>query len=252
VATLRFSNSTDVKVFNAAPSAIQQLSNGAGTMIALLHKTFANSGQDIVGLVTGTTSITDWFHAMQHGTAGTGADDDGLVAPGTSTSVFSSTDTTSWFWFAVDFQATASTTERFHSFNHTTPGSWTHTDTSGNRGTNRVATSGAHWRIGKFDDNVDGCMDCAVVACWVGKRFANTDYSDWTKTSDLWNHSQGNPDMLIECNTTTPTDLGANASTYSSGSSSGTSLAGSDPPNWTFDGRGSAVPVGNKLKRWAY
>ena len=237
MATLNFSNASDLKVFTPISSALSNLPNGAGTIIALVRKTFTSSGQDVAGLQN--SAATAWYHGLQHGNDQSLADDDGITSTFTGAS-FTINNTTDWMWIACDWPAGATgTTERYHYFNHTAGGSWSHQNSSSNNGGNRAGPGTSGWlRIGNFGDQANGCMDCALIAIWAGVRFADANYSDWTKTSQLYNHSAGTPTTLIEMISTSPTDIGANPSTYSSSNSSGTALTGSNPPNFTFDGTG--------------
>src|SRR5262245_413662 len=127
MATLRFA-SGNRKVFTPVSSALANLPNGAGTMIALFKQSSAN-GNDIFGLLN--SGGTSWYHALGVTTTGDGSnlwDDYGAATIVESPS--SHTDTTNWFMVAVDWAATAGA-ERFHKRNQTgsgagSPGSWAH------------------------------------------------------------------------------------------------------------------------------
>ena len=90
--------------------------------------------------------------------------------------------------------------------------------------------------------------DIAVVAVWKGIGLTDSDFLDlWVnlKTSDWWNHPAGEPTLLIECTSTTLTDIGANPSTFNSlGGTTPPTLTGLDPTGWTFDGQGTPPPGG--------
>lgn len=237
MATLHFGTGTDLKVFTPVSSALNGLPNGSGTMIVLIKKITAGTAQDFSGL-TDNGGPGAWYHCLWQDTSDKLNDDDGLAI--IAATAAATDDNTNWWWYAVDWQATGSTTERFHWRNHTSGGSWTNSDSTGNRGANRSTTGTIWFRIGAFGDGGGGNMDIALVAVWAGTRFTDSDYGTWTKTSDLYNHALGKPTMLIECNASTLTDIGLNPSTYSSANSTGTTLTGGDPPTWTFDGVGSA------------
>jgi hypothetical protein len=235
MATLRFAT-TDVKVFTPISSALGALSNGPGTIIALVHMSTTGSA-DMLGVLD--SSGATFYHDIQWTSTNKLTDDENHVGP-TSTSSFTQ-DATNWWWIAVDWASTA-VVERFHIRNHTSGGAWTH-DPSAAAGPAAFAGPGTGgWvRVGATPDHSAGARDIAVAAIWAGTRFTDSDYGTWTKTSDLYNHALGRPSFLCELNATTLVDLIA-GSTYSSGNSSGTGLTGADPPSWTFDGVGS-VPV---------
>jgi hypothetical protein len=234
MATLNFQG-TDRKVFTPISSALGALSNGPGTIIALIRTT-TTGGADYLGVLNSTGS--NFYHDVQWTGANKLTDDENHVGP-VSTTTFAK-DTTNWWWVAVDWASTA-VVDRFHIRNHTSGGSWSH-DPSTVAGPAAFAGPGTPgWlRIGSSGDNTVGARDIAVGAIWAGARFADSDYGTWTKTSDLYNHARGAPSFLCELNAATPVDLIA-GSTYSSGNSSGTGLTGADPPTWTFDGLGAPV-----------
>jgi hypothetical protein len=241
VATLNFSStSSDKKVFTPISAALSNLPNGAGTMIVLHHKVATGAGADYCGLLNSAASA--WYHTLSQQFGPTVLiDDDGLTGPVSSTTP--TIDSTNWWWYTVDWPAGAAALERFHYRNHTSGGSWTHSNSTGNNGGNRAGPGTGGWfRIGDTDDEATVVgRDIALVAVWAGTRFADGDYGTWTKTSDLYNHALGKPTLLVEGTSTTPVDIGLNPSTYSGANSSGTTLTGGDPPTFTFDGQGSAV-----------
>jgi hypothetical protein len=235
VATLTF-GATDRKIFNPISSALANLPNGAGTMIVLVKKTVLGA-TDYCGLLLGASS--DWYHTLAHQAGDNLWDDDGLA--GVAASAAATDDTTNWWFYAVDWPASAGT-ERWHWRNQTTLGSWTHSSSAGNDGGLRAGpTTAAGWfHIGYSGDGSTATKLQAVCAVWAGTRFADADYGSWSKTSDLYNHALGHPTLLVELNTATPSDI-SGTSTYSSANSTGTSLTGGDPDNWTFDGVGDSV-----------
>jgi hypothetical protein len=238
VATLSFAG-TDRKIFTPISSALANLPNGAGTMVVLIKRTAIGS-TDWAGLTD--SGLGNWYHTLgAGGTSGQLFDDDGLVGPRTA-GAFAPDNTTNWYWFAVDWPGTGAATERFHFRDQTGLGSWGHANTTGNNGGLRAGPGTGGWfRIGYAGDSANTKLE-AVVAVWAGTRFADGDYGDWRKTSDLYNHALGHPTLLVECNAATLVDL-IGGSTYSSANSSGTSLTGADPDNFTFDGIGSTAPV---------
>lgn len=244
MATLRFSSSTNRKVFTAISSALGALSNGAGTILVLTRK---NGGTvaDFAGLTDSTRS--SFYHCFGHNSAAAQVrlwDDDQAVV---LNSVNENVDTTNWYMYAVDWPTGTSQTERFHIRNQTgsgagSPGSWSHSNALGaNTGQRSGPGTGGWWAIGDFNDLGAGQHDHAVVAVW-NTRFADGDYGDFRKTSDLYKHSAGPPIFLCELTATTLVDL-MGGSTYSSANSSGTTLTGADPDNWTMDGLGSSGVV---------
>jgi hypothetical protein len=240
MATLHF-GTTDFKVFTPISSALNGLPNGAGTLIALFKKTVA-ADTDYCGLTNSASSA--WYHALTQRGDDALFDDDGLS--GAQATSASTDDATNWWIYACDWPGGGAAIERFHWRNQTSLGSWTHSPALANNGGMRAGPgTGGWWRCGSVGDFVAGQKDMAVVAAWAGVRFADGDYGSWSKTSDLYNHSAGQPTFLCELTSSTPTDIGANPSTYSSANSVGTSLSGADPDNWTFDGQGA--PAGQQV-----
>lgn len=244
MATLRFT-STDHRVFTPVSAALGALSAGPGTMVVLVKQTVNASG-DFAGLTSSADDV--FYHGLIHAGGGFLLDDDDVGSAGsTSTSMF---DATNWWLYAVDWSASLAV-ENFHWRNQTTLSAWNHELSSGTGPAARAGPgTGGFLRIGYIGDGASSTKDQAFVAIWAGTRFSNGDYGLWTKTSDLYNHALGHPTFLCELNATTPADL-TGASTYSSANSSGATLVGSDPDNWSFDGVGAVVPP-NRLKRWRY
>lgn len=246
MATLNF-GTTDRKVFTPVSSALANLPNGPGTMLVLV-KTPNTANQDLVGLTN--SGLTSWYHAFVLGDFSgpppglTGFGDDtinGVAGPAYPVS------TTNWYLMAVDW-GTGDATERFHYRNQTGLSAWTHGNSINTNGGLRAGPGTGGWlRLGYFGDYNFGTKDLAVCAIWAGTRFADGDYGSWTKTSDLYSHALGPPTFLCELSATTLVDL-IGGSTYSSGNSSGTTLTGADPVNWTMDGIGAGVaPTVKKL-----
>lgn len=236
------------KVFTPISSALGALSNGAGTIIVLIRRT-VDGGTDFAGLTN--SAVSSWYHMLGIDNGDFVWDDDeGQVTP-TATN---GQDLTNWWMYAVDWPTGTAQTERFHWRDQTgggagSPGSWTHSAAfQANTGQRAGPGTGGWFSIGYNGDWSVGEKDMAVVAVY-NYRFADGDYGDFRKTSDLYNASGGAPIFLCECTATTLVDL-IGASTYSSANSSGGALTGPDPDNWTLDGVGNgASPVGRNRSR---
>lgn len=232
MATVHFGG-TDRKVFTPISSALGALPNGPGTMVVLLKKTVLGN-QDYVGLTD--SGLTTWYHGLTQDTSDFLYDDDSALVVATAAAT---DDTTNWWLYAVDWPSGTAQVERFHWRNQTSAGAWTHSNSTGNNTGQRAGPGTGGWlRLGYFGDEATGAKDYAVCAIWAGTRFTDSDYGSWTKTSDLYNHPLGPPTFLCELTAATLVDL-IGGSTYSSANSSGTTLTGADPANWTMDGVGS-------------
>lgn len=245
MATLRSTSSTDRKVFTPISAALGALSNGPGTIIVLIKKN-AGGGADFAGLTNST--VANYYHCFGHATNGANVrlwDDDQLVV---NSSFDETNDTTNWFMYGVDWPTGTAQTERFHRRNQTgsgagAPGAWAHDAALANNTGQRAGPgTGGWWTIGDFADWNAGQVDRAIAAVY-NYRFADGDYVDFRKTSDLYSAAGGQPIFLSELTSTTPADL-IGGSTYSSANSLGMTLAGADPDNWTMDGVGGAVASG--------
>jgi hypothetical protein len=204
-------------------------------MVALFKKTVTGSFDATSVQSSGRADI---FHSLAHGGGPLRVlDDDGLVGPLSTTSV--PDDTTNWWWNAVDW-GTGTAAERMHWRNQTTLAGWVNDPSGGNNGGLRTGPGTTGWAIIGFNGNSAATKDQAIIAIWAGTRFADSDYGDWRRTSDLWNHARGHPTFLVELNASTPVDL-VGGSTYSALNSSGTTFVGADPPNFTFDGFGAGT-----------
>ena len=239
---------TSFAVFNPISSALDGLPNGAGTIAALFNRQSALASQDVTGLVN--TGLTNWYHTLTF-LQDRLFDDDGIVGT-LETPTFSST--TGWYIIVVTWPSGGAALERFHHVYQTTPAGWTHSPSSANNGGNRAGpgTSSGAWRIGFMgDNNHTSSTYYALVAAWAGVALSDAQCAELSvnnKTSDWWNNSGGNPTLLIECNTSTPVDIGANPSTFSS--IGGLTLTGADP-TWTFDGRGTgAAAIDANVKKF--
>jgi hypothetical protein len=246
VATLAFTT-TDRKVFTPISTALSNLRNAtAGTIIVLVKQT-TTGAQDFVGLTN--SGATTYYHGLIQGfTASTLGDDDNTTISATATWP---QNTTNWYLIAVDWSATNGTADRFHWRDQTAAGTWTHSAGGTNNATAASATTAGWLRIGYIGDFSTGAKNEALVAIWSGTRFADADYGSWSKTSDLYNHALGHPTFLSELNTSTPSDL-IGGSTYSSANSTGTTLTGADPDNWTLDGVGGAAATVVRPKRRSF
>lgn len=250
MATLHF-GTADRKVFTPISSALGALSAGAGTIIVLV-KTTNTGGTDYAGLTN--SAVTSYYHALSLDNNARTFDDDQPVAVLPTTQP-TPTDTTNWWMYAVDWPSGTAQTERFHWRNQTgsgagSPGSWTHDPAAAaNTGARSGPGTGGWWTLGFFGDWNIGQKDMAIAACWAGTRFSDSDYGDIRKTSDLYSHALGAPTFLCELTATTLVDL-MGGSTYSSANSSGTTLTGADPDNWTMDGVGTPAVARPGLRRF--
>jgi hypothetical protein len=232
--TLRFAG-TDHKTFTPISAAVANLPNGPGTLVALFKKTVVGSTDTVAVQSAGQADI---FHSLAHGGGPLKVlDDDGIVGPVSTTSV--PDDTTNWWWNAVDWGSGAAV-ERMHWRNQSTLAGWTHDPSSAANGGLRTGPGTSGWVLVGWSGNATATKDLALVAIWPGTRFSDSDYGDWRKTSDLWNHSLGHPSFLVELNAATPVDL-VGGSTYSALNSSGTTFVGADPANFVFDGFGVGI-----------
>jgi hypothetical protein len=245
MATLTFLG-TEKKVFTPVSSALGALSNGPGTIIALVKQT-TTGAQDFGGLTN--SAFSAYYHGLINGTitASTLGDDDDVGSVAASATW--PQDTTNWYLVACDWASTAAV-ENFRWRNQTTLGAWTTSASATNAAAAKAGPGTGGWfSVGYLGDGSVGAKTHALIAVW-NVRFGTSDYNAaWNKTSDLWTHPLGHPIFLTQLNSTTPTDL-AGGSTYSSANSSGTALTGADPDNWTFDGTGPVVrPAARRIIR---
>lgn len=222
----------DHQTFSTLAAGLGDLSNAAGTMGVLLKLTAAGAGCDFVGVTNAAHSA--WYHSLAfQDSSNKVADDDGVWVVGQT----AQSDTTGWHWFFVTWPDATGATERFHYRNQTTPSAWTHENSVGTNTGKRAGPGSTGTIHCGYAFDADGLgRDIAIVVIWTGVQFADGDFGAWSKTSDLWNHANGNPAFLTELTAATPTDLAGNA-TFSSGQGG---FTGADPDNWTFDGKGSA------------
>lgn len=241
MATLRFAGAGDWVDFTPISATLNNLPNGSGTLAALVRRT-GGTDDDIVGLVNSTR--TAWYHALEVLDAGSLLkDDDGITGPTAGSGATPTGTTANDFYIAVVDWPSGIATERFH-FSATMGAaeSWTHVNSTGNKGADR-AGPGSTGRFMVADLLSVGALngDVALIAAWPGVRFSDSDAQNlWInkKTSDWWNHPAGHPTLLSELTSTTPWDIGADPSTFA-GIGTAT-LTGLDPTGWTFDGRGAA------------
>lgn len=235
--------------FNPISSALNNLPNGAGSLAALIKKDVAGGGVDFGGLISPFAGgVVNWYHNIQF--QGTRlSDDDGIVGT-LETPTWSPT--TDWYIVGVTWPAGGAALERFHRINQTTPAGWTHTNSAANNGGTRAGPgtgSNGTFRIGYTEDNsASGAI--ALYAAWVGVALTDAQFVELAtnnQTSDWWNNSGGNPTLLIECNTSTPTDIGANPSTFND--IGGLTLTGANP-TWTFNGRGAVGPGSGPVSKF--
>lgn len=230
---------TNFAQFNPVSSALANLPNAAGTIAALIGKDAGINWVDAGGLTAGNaTSVSDWYHSIGSN-SGSGFDDDGLV--GISGSLTAQID---WIIIAVSWPAGGAAAERFHQVDQTTHGTWQHVNGSNNGGTRAgPTTANGRFRIGFIADG-SGSGGIGLIAAWAGVALTDLQVEELyanNRTSDWWNCSGGQPTLLVECTSTTLTDIGANPSTWSN--NSGLTLA--NPAvgalTWNFDGRGGAA-----------
>lgn len=235
----------DSALFTPISSQLANLSNGAGTVAFIARVADANNG-DLFGLFN--SADEGFYRCLQMG------DDDRLYMYDPSTTTSSTANTLAWgaagagsYRIVVyDWPSGAAAPYRCHwSAPFSGAESWTHTAGSGNGG-GMVAGPGTtgRFKIGHgFGAGSPPC-EIALVAVWAGVRLDDTGVEAlWTnkKTSDWYNHASGAPTMLVECTSLTPTDIGANPSTFNS-IIGGIALTGADPSGWTFDGIGGGPP----------
>jgi len=224
--------------FTPLSSALGNLMNGAGTIVALAR----------LGGRGGIVCIEDSAHVnINPGFSLDGAsklNEDDNVALSTASAVVGTTAAAAGNYqvVALDWAAGAASLSRFH-WSTVLSGAQTFTHSAAaanNGGTHAGPGTSGHLRIGTGTSEGAFLGEIALVACWT-TRFADGDYAALLagdKTSDWWNHPLGNPITLIELNTLTPVDIGSAASTLST--LVGGTLTGADPTGWTFDGRGAA------------
>lgn len=247
---LAFNGTSDFVRFTAISSALANLPNGAATMAALCRipgPQGAGASADICGLTNSAHS--NWYHTLSvSGANARGVDDDGqVIIQSTNTTLGfnaqSSSGANNYVIYAVTWTG-GSTTERFHlSSNMGSAESWTHDVTTGNNGALRAGPGttghfqiGYSWSWGFFGGDV------ALVGVWAGVALSDVQCQDlWVnkKTSDWYTHAAGTPTTLIECNTTTPVDIGSAPSTFSALTTP--ALTAPDPTGWTFDGTGAGA-----------
>lgn len=237
MATLSFAG-TDRKVFTPISAAIGGIQNTAGTMIVLTKKSVLGN-TDYCGVTD--SGPTTWAGSLNQDVSDFLRNDRNHVY--TQATSAATDDTSNWWIYATDWAAGAASLDRFHFRNQTSLGSFTHTPSTVNNGGAAAGVGTGGWlRLGSIGDESTGTKAIAVVAIWAGIRFGDSDYNTaWNKTSDFYKHPLGTPSFLCEVTATTLVDL-IGASTYSSGGTSGTTLTGGDPDNWTFDGIGGAAP----------
>ncbi len=249
MATLRFDGVNDYIKINPITTALNNIPNGATTIAVLMRVTAFAVDYDLVGLRGGDIS-GGYYHGLRLGGGGGGqndySDDNGLafsVSTGPNALRPAGTGGNNFGIVGWDWPASNGTT-RFHASGPIgSAESWGHDDAGGLNGGLQAGpgTSSGFFLIG----NYDGAWflgDIGLVGVWVGTRFTDANWTDlWVnkKTSDWWNHPAGQPNTLIELNTATPVDIGANP--VGSITVSGPALTGADPTGWTFDGTGAAA-----------
>lgn len=239
MATLAFGGAGLV-TFTPLSAALGDISNGAGTIALLMRLGGTPSGGEDFAGVTNSTQSTYYhnFGIENHGWLGDDTGASGYLHGTTAQSADASGAGNFRIW-VLDWPSTAAA-ERVH-WSSVISGaeSWTHEATTANAPAAHAGpgTTG-HFRLGDFNDYSPLTGEIALVGVW-NVRLSDTDVTNlWAnlKTSDWYNLSAGTPITLIECTSTTPTDIGSAPSTFSA--LSGVTATGADPTGWTFDGTG--------------
>jgi hypothetical protein len=250
MATLRYAAGTTQRThFTPITTQLAALHQGAGTIAVLARLNDVTTNTHLAELGD-ATNPTNFYHSLDSTGAGSLFDDDNIVgSTSTSTALAVAGATADDFQIlVVDWPAGGAALERFHASGDIGAAeSWTHSNSTGNNGGSNDGGggnpgTGGDALIGRHVSDGD-LLDVALAAFWVGVRFSDANVLDlWVnkKTSDWWNHPAGQPTMLVELTSTSPTDIGAFPSTFAD--NSGT-LAGLDPTGWTFDGHGASSPI---------
>lgn len=236
--------------FTPIHATLNNLPNGAGTIAALVKST-ASSGAstfDIAGLHP-ASPFTNFYHVLFAKIDDSNPfshllDDAGLAVSQESPEWTGAHG--KWYVMAVTWAA-GTVTERFHRIDADLGGSWTHANAGGTNGGNRAGpgTTG-HWLIG-YNGEQSGVCDIALVAAWVGIALTDaqcTELYNQKRTSDWFNNSAGPPNLLVECNTLNPSDIGITPSPMSGNAMA---LTGASP-TWEFNGRGQVTYGGSRLR----
>ena len=241
MATLAFNGTTAMVRFTPISSQLANLPNAAATIAALVR--LGDDG-DVCGLIN--SAHNQWYHGLARDSSSRILDDDGLVgAFSTSTTLTTSTaGAGNYRIIAVDW-GTGTATEQAHwSSTIGSAESWTHSATNTNGGLRAGPGTTGHFQIGETASIGFLTGEIALVAVWAGTRMTQAQIEElWVnkQTSDWYNHSAGVPTTLIELTSTTPTDIGANPSTFSTLTAA--TATGADPTGWTFDGQGASTPT---------
>lgn len=127
---------------------------------------------------------------------------------------------------------------------------WTH---DGITGTLSNGTAATMLEFGAWQTTGDFHRGWIGLGAWWSSVLSDPQKQELTanwRTSDWYANTGGAPKALVQLNTLTPTDLMSNASTWTY---TNLSLdAGETLDSFNFDGTGTVVPVGNRMRRWQY
>lgn len=249
MATAQYSG-TGATIFNPVSSQLANLPDAAGTLVALVQAV-AGVGTGALGDIGGLTdgsgvaaAQTNWYHNLTVGglAAGTIGDDDGTGSATNNVVTEPTFGTTAWWIVACSWPGTGASVERF-SYSQLGTVSWTHVNSSVANGGLRAGptTTAGQFNIGYFTDESVG-ENVGLIAAWAGVQLTDLQIEallTHSKTSDWWTSAAGQPTLLVENTSLTPTDIGAHPSTFSNQVFGEVALSGGTPTGWTFDGQGS-------------
>jgi hypothetical protein len=247
VATLSFNGTTAQVIFNPISSALSNMPNAQATIAAIAR--FGATGNNICELREPSGGGANWYHGMGFEAGADIIDDDGTSFVTYNTNIATpASGAGNYRIFSVDWATSAgtSTGNSHYSSLFSAAESWTHTTSTGTVAANRAGPG----TTGRFFIGSEGggrwfTGEIALIGVWAGVRFTNTQAEElWInlRTSDWYNHSAGQPTMLVELTSTTPVDIGANPSTLNVVTAA--TATGADPTGWTFDGQGTpSAPV---------
>lgn len=228
---LQFNGTSDYIRWSTLATALQNVTDGAWTIAALVKRDSTGNYDGIAALLSGTPGSG----TTEAGIGFDGANQNWIyVDPGYVQFTTALTDTTNPYIVAVS-KAAGSATPRL-AWKLGSGGSWSH-ENAGATIADQIASS--HLEIGVLSGE-ELPAHVGVIGIWEGAMSdANKEALDnnW-QTSDWWGNAHGQPQFLCEFNVAAGslTDLAGNASGLSS---SGTTLDGAETLNsWNFDGQG--------------
>ncbi len=215
------------------------------TFAAVVKISSTSAGQDLLNAQSANPWTTDIAGGLGTGGATVGFDDDSGQRLFTPSPALVAGD---WYIFVATNTSPGTANDlTIYSYNITTAGGWlTSPALTGSVTTDSAPAFiliGGHGNegAGGGDFGKNGA-NWALAAIWAGVALTSTQVqalSTNLRTSDWWSSAGGRPDFLVECTSLTPTDIGANASTFSA--TSNMSLV-SDTSGWTFDQHGRGIP----------